>query len=240
MVGAMERNHVAVVTGGTGALGQALVPLLVQRGFRLAVTYLMPEEATVLEETLDLGEDRLILRRVDCTDAAAVGRLMTEAVEHFGQINVLASLVGGWAGGRDVIETDDVRFERMLDLNLRSSFYAIRAAIPHLLAADWGRIIAVGSRAAFDTPTGQAAFNVAKAGVVALVKSVANELDDTKVTANVILPAVIDTAATRATLPYADYMQWPKPAEIAHVVDFLSSADAGIITGAAVPVYGQA
>jgi NAD(P)-dependent dehydrogenase (short-subunit alcohol dehydrogenase family) len=236
----MEHDRVAVVTGGTGALGRALVPMLVRRDFRLAVTYLMPEEARWLEETLDLDEDRLLLRRVDCTDPEAVNRLMKETAETFGHINVLTSLVGGWAGGRDVMETDDVRFDRMLDLNLRSAFYAIRAAVPYLREAEWGRIIAIGSRAAFDTTTGQAAFNVAKAGVVALVKSVANELDDSNVTANVILPAVIDTQATRAALPYAEYVHWPKPPDIAAVIDFLAGPGSGVISGAAIPVYGQA
>ena len=65
--------------------------------------------------------------------------------------------MGGWAGGRDVEETDDVRLERMIDLNLRSAFYTVRAALPHLTAAEWGRIVLVGSRAALDNPPGQAA-----------------------------------------------------------------------------------
>ena len=235
----MQTNHVAVVTGGTGALGQALVPVLLRRNFKLAVTYLVPEEARTLEKRLDVDEDQMLLRRVDCTDAEAVSRFMKETVETFGHINVVCALVGKWAGGRDVGETDDVRFDGMLDINLRSTFYAVRAAIPYLLEAEWGRVIAMGSRAATDTPAGQAAFNVAKAGVVALIKSLANELDDTNVTANVILPAVIDTEDTRASLPYADYVRWPKPAEIAHVVDFLASPQSAVINGAAIPVYGQ-
>lgn len=235
----MNTDHVAIVTGGTGALGQSLVPVLLRRNFKLAVTYLVPEEARALESSLDVDEDRMVLRRVDCTDAEAVNRFMKETVEAFGHINVVCALVGGWAGGRDVGETDDVRFDRMLDINLRSTFYTVRAAIPHVLEADWGRIIAMGSRAAVDTPAGQAAFNVAKAGVVTLIKSLANELDDTNVTANVILPAVIDTEDTRAALPYADYVRWPKPAEIASVVDFLASPQSAVINGAAIPVYGQ-
>ena len=235
----MHTDHVAVVTGGTGALGQSLVPVLLRRNFKLAVTYLVPAEARALEKLVEVDEDRMLLRRVDCTDAEAVTRFMKETVEALGHINVVCSLVGGWAGGRDVGETDDVRFDRMLDINLRSAFYTIRAAIPHLLEAEWGRIIAMGSRAAVETPAGQAAFNVAKAGVVALIKSLANELDDTNVTANVILPAVIDTEDTRAALPYADYVRWPKPAEIASVVDFLASPHSAVINGAAIPVYGQ-
>ncbi len=234
----MDSGPTAIVTGGTGALGRALLPLLVRRNFRIAVTYLIPEEATALEDELDLDESQLILRRVDCTDAEAVNRFVKETVESFGSINVLCALVGGWAGGRDVAETDDVRFDRMIDLNLRSTFHAARATIPHM-SEDWGRIITIGSRDALETPTGQAAFNIAKAGVVALSRTLANELSDTRTTTNVILPAVIDTDATRATLPFADYVSWPKPAEIAAVIDFLVSPAAAILNGAVLPVYGQ-
>lgn len=235
----MLTQHTAVVTGGTGELGRTLIPMLVRRNFRVAVTYLIPEEAERLEEALDLDDDILLLRRVDCTDPEAVGGFMKETSERLGGINVLCSLVGGWAGGRDVSETDDVRFDRMLDLNLRSAFYTVRAAIPHMVDMTWGRIITIASRDAFETPTGQAAFNIAKAGVVALTKTVANELRFTDVTANVILPAVIDTEATRTSIPFADYMNWPKPAEIAAVIDFLASPAASILNGAAIPVSGN-
>jgi NAD(P)-dependent dehydrogenase (short-subunit alcohol dehydrogenase family) len=199
----------------------------------------MPEEARGFEDQFDLDESMLLLRRVDATDAEAISSFMKQTAEHFGGFNVLCSLVGGWAGGRDVAETDDVRFNRMLDLNLRSAFNTIRAAIPHMRDAEWGRIIAVGSKAAFDAPSGQAAYNIAKAGVVALIKSVASELGDTGITANAILPTVIDTDATRAALPYADYVSWPKPAEIAVLVDFLASEGSGVINGAAIPVTGS-
>lgn len=234
----MQQN-VAVVTGGTGALGRALTPLLLRRKFKLAITYLVPEEATAYEGEFELDEDRLLLRRVDCTDPEAVTGFMKEAADHFGGFNVVCSLVGGWAGGRYVDETDDVRFDRMIDLNLRSAFYTIRAAIPYLREAEWGRIIAVGSKAAFEAPSGQAAYNIAKAGVISLIKSVASELDDTEITANAILPSVIDTEATRAALPYADYVDWPKPSEIAELVDFLASPASQVINGAGVPVYGN-
>jgi NAD(P)-dependent dehydrogenase (short-subunit alcohol dehydrogenase family) len=212
---------------------------LVRRDFKVGVTYLIPNEARQLEDELDLDEDRLMLRRCDCTDAEAVESLMKEVAETFGDINVVAALVGGWAGGRDVAETDSVRFDRMIDLNLRSTFYTLRAAIPHMRKADWGRIIAVGSRAGIDNPAGQAAFNAAKSAVMSLVQSLAGELDDTNITANVLVPAVIDTQATRAALPYADYMHWPKPAEIAAVLDFLLSPASEVINGATIPVYGK-
>lgn len=233
-------ERVAVITGGTGGLGTALVHRLLEREVRLAITYILPDEASAFEDTFDLDEDRLILRRVDATNPEAVTSFLKEVADTWGDIHQLCALVGGWAGGRDVEETDDVRFERMLDLNLRSAFYAVRAAVPHLRQAGWGRILLVGSRAVEDTPPGQAAFNIAKAGVVALTKTVAQELEGSGVTANALMPSVIDTPATRATLPYADYVHWPTPDEIAAVADFVLSEDSSVMNGATIRVYGRA
>jgi NAD(P)-dependent dehydrogenase (short-subunit alcohol dehydrogenase family) len=233
------QDNVAVVTGGTGGLGRALIPYLIRRDFRVAATYLKPEEARKLEDELDVDEDRLMLRRCDCTDIDAVGSVMQDVVDTFGSMNVVAALVGGWAGGRDLAETSRVRFERMIDLNLRSTFNTLRTAVPHMREVEWGRIIAIGSRAASDNPAGQAVFNASKAAVTSLVQSLAGELDDTNVTANVLVPSVIDTPATRAALPFADYMDWPKPSEIAVVLDFLLSPASEVINGAQIPVFGK-
>ena len=235
----MSSPPVAVVTGGTGSLGRALLPFLLERRFKVAVTYLIPDEATKVEKELDVSESRLMLRRVDCTDTAATNEFMQEVGDTFGSINVLTALVGGWAGGRDVAESDDVRFDRMIDLNVRSAFNTVRAAVPHMTNSHWGRIIFVSSRAALDTPPGQAAYNIAKAGVLALAKSVAAELDDTNITANALLPSAIDTEAMRTALPYADYVHWPKPDHIASVINFLASPDSEVINGAGLPVYGK-
>lgn len=235
----MSESNVAVIPGGTGSVGRCLVPLLIDRGFRVAVTYLLPEEANSLEEQIDLDEDRLIVRRVDVTDADAATAFVEEAVAAFGKINVMASLVGGWAGGRDVAETSDVRLERMLDINLRTAWNTSRAAIPHM-SDDWGRIILMGSKHALDAPAGQAAYNIAKAGVLALAKSIAVELLDTETTCNALLPSVINTEATRSALPYADYVNWPQPDEIAQVIDFLASERSKVVNGSYLPVWGSA
>ena len=205
----MEKT--VVITGGTGGLVTSLVKRLMVEDYRLAVTYLLPDEAREFEQEFDVDEDRLLLTRVDATNPEAVESLFKDVSDKWGAIHGLCSLVGGWAGGRDVEETDDVRLDRMLDINLRSAFYAVRAAVPYLKEAGWGRVVLVGSRAAIDFPESQAAFNIAKAGVVALGRSVAQELDGTGVTANVLMPSVIDTPVTRQSLPYADYVDWPTP-----------------------------
>lgn len=232
-------DPVAILTGGTGGLGRETAQLLAGRGYRLAITYLVPEEANEVEELLGLDEERLLLRRVDCSDSAAVDEFVEETITTFGAINVVVCLVGGWAGGRDVEDTDDVRFERMLDLNLRTSFNAARATIPHLRAAGWGRIIMIGSRSALEPPSGQAMYNAAKAGVIALSQSIAEEVAGSEITSNVVLPALIDTPAFREVVPFANYVDWPTPGEIAAVIGFLASPDSGVINGAMIPVYGS-
>ena len=234
----MEKT--VVITGGTGGLGTSLVRRLMVEDYRLAVTYLLPDEAREFEQEIYVDEDRVLLTRVDATNPEAVESLFKDVSDKWGAIHGLCSLVGGWAGGRDVEETDDVRFDRMLDINLRSAFYAVRAAVPYLKEAGWGRVVLVGSRAAIDFPESQAAFNIAKAGVVALGRSVAQELDGTGVTANVLMPSVIDTPVTRQSLPYADYVNWPTPDEIAAVAQFVLSDESGVMNGALIPVYGRA
>ena len=235
----MSDPRVIVLTGGTGGLGTAVVKRLADQDYRFAITYLVPEEARLFEKAVGVNEDRLMLSRVDATSTSEITAFMQQVVERFGAIHIVCSLVGGWAGGRDVEETDDVRFDRMIDVNLRSAFATVRAAVPHLKKVRWGRILLIGSRAATEAPAGQAAFNAAKAGVAALAMTVAQELDDTGITANVIVPSVIDTPATRKALPFADYIDWPTPDEIAAVIEFALSDASAVISGAMIPVYGR-
>ena len=98
----------------------------------------------------------------------------------------------------------------------------------------------MGSKHALDSPAGQAAYNVAKAGVLAMSKSIAIELLDTATTCNALLPSVINTDATRTALPYADYVNWPQPSEIADVLDFIASRESKVVNGAFLPVWGSA
>ncbi len=229
-----------VITGGTGGLGSALAARLLASEARIAVTYLLPDEAAGFEDKFGQNDSRIMLRRVDATNPEAVASFVSEVKSEWGPFEGLAALVGGWAGGRDVESTDDVRFDRMIDLNLRSTFNIVRAAIPLLREAEYGRIVLVGSRDAIEAPAGQATFNMAKAGVMALGRTVAHELEPTNVTATVLLPTVIDTPATRAALPYADYVDWPTPDEISAVAAYLLTEEAGVMNGAMVPVYGKA
>jgi NAD(P)-dependent dehydrogenase (short-subunit alcohol dehydrogenase family) len=157
-----------------------------------------------------------------------------------GSLDGVAHLMGGFEGGRHVPDISDETWDRMLDLNLRSAFYVFRAALPHLIQARHGRLAAIGSRPAADPPAGLAAYSVSKAGLVALVRTIAAEGKDSGVTANIVLPSVIDTPSNRAANPGADYSKWVQPASIARLLVWLMSDSARDVSGAVIPVYGRA
>lgn len=157
-----------------------------------------------------------------------------------GRIDALAHLVGGFDGGQSVAETTDDVWNRMMSLNLNAAFYTMRAVLPHMLQAGRGRIVAVGSRTSVEPAAGLSAYGASKAALTTLLRTVAAEVRLSGITANVVLPSVIDTPANRASMPAADYARWVKPASIARLILWLASDAAADTNGAAVPVYGRA
>jgi NAD(P)-dependent dehydrogenase (short-subunit alcohol dehydrogenase family) len=178
-----------------------------------------------------------IAARIDSLDAA---RKATDTImAHFGSIDVLAHLVGGFAGGQSITDTDDATFLRMFDLNVNSAFHMLRAVVPHMRKAGAGRIIAIGSRAAEDPGPNVGAYSASKAALVSLIRTVARENKDAGVTANVILPGTMDTPGNRAAMPGADTSQWVLPASVANLIVWLAGDGGKDVTGATIPVYGR-
>jgi NAD(P)-dependent dehydrogenase (short-subunit alcohol dehydrogenase family) len=128
----------------------------------------------------------------------------------------------------------------MFTLNLRPTFLFSRYAARAMVEQSWGRIINLSSRAARTGRKNAGAYATAKNAVITLTEAQADELRDAGVTVNAILPSIIDTPANRAAMPAADTSRWPAPDQIARVVLFLASDDAGLISGASIPVYGRA
>ncbi len=172
----------------------------------------------------------------DLTQPAAAARAVAAAGS---PLQVLVHLVGGFAGGTSVAETGDEIWRRMMTLNLDAAFYTVRAAVPAMLVRPGGRIVLMGSRNAVAPAAKLAAYNVAKAGVVALARTVALEVAARGATCNVILPSVIDTPGNRAAMPKADPGKWVQPASIAALIHWLASPAAADINGAVIPIYGQ-
>ncbi|MGB7352235.1 MAG: SDR family NAD(P)-dependent oxidoreductase [Acidobacteriaceae bacterium] len=237
-----ERFHdkVVLVAGGTGALGRAVSLAFLREGARVAVTYRQAKEFEALQAAAGDHATALAGQTVDVTDVAATAQLAQGIVADHGRIDVLVNAVGGYAGGTALWETPPEVFERMLALNLRAGFALARAVVPVMLRQGSGAVVNIASRAAFDHGAGAAAYAASKAAAVAMIDSLAADVKGKGVRVNSVVPSIFDTEANRRAMPGADFARWPKPEEIASVVLFLSSDEARLIHGAAVPVYGEA
>jgi len=233
-------GKVVLVAGGTGGLGRAVSLAFHKEGAQVVVTYRKPEEFDLLRTAADAGGgSRLEGHRIDVTDEAAVSQLIETMLAQHGRLDALVNTVGGYAGGVKLWELETNVLDRMLALNLRSSYALSRAAVRVMLKQARGAIVNVAAKAAFDHPGGAAAYAASKAAVVALLDSLAAEVKGTGVRVNSILPSIIDTKPNRQAMPKADFAKWPKPEDIARVILFLCSDDAKVVHGAAVPVYGN-
>lgn len=229
-------GHVAVVTGGTGALGQAITATLLESGAVVAIPYAVAEERAALEAQLAPDRRaRLLAIPADVTDEAAVGKFVQAVRERHGRVDALVNAVGGFAGG-DLVSTSRSEWERMMALNLTSAVIACRAVLPGMIAAGSGRIVSIASRAVIPPQGGFIAYTVSKAAIITLTQALAQEVRGYGITVNAVLPSTMDTPANRRAMPDADRSGWVSTADVAAVVAFLLSERAAAVTGAAVPV----
>jgi NAD(P)-dependent dehydrogenase (short-subunit alcohol dehydrogenase family) len=234
----MLQDKTALITGATGALGATVTRAFAQTQARLVLTGRSKEKLERLASEISLPEERILTAAADVTQAADVQALVAAVAARFGRINVLLNVAGGWSGGKPVGETSVEDWDRLVALNLRSAFLLSRAVLPGMLEAGWGRIVHISSKTAVEPRAKQAAYAVSKMGLITLTEVIAAEVKGSGVTANVILPSIIDTPANRESIPKADPAKWVKPEHIAATMRFLCSEEAASINGARIPVYG--
>lgn len=229
-------GRAVLVTGATGQLGRSVLAALIASGAHVAAPYRDEARAAGLRSGAD--EERLFLARADSGDEEAMERFALAVVERWGRIDALAALAGGHTGG-SVAESGVERFRASFEQNLVTAVASIRAVLPHMRARAYGRIVCVGARQALRGTKGNAAYAVAKGGVVRLVEALADELKDEGITVNAVLPSAIDHPENRARFPKADPAKWVSPAELAAVILFLCSPESSGMTGATIPVFGR-
>jgi NAD(P)-dependent dehydrogenase (short-subunit alcohol dehydrogenase family) len=232
-------GRTVLVAGGTGGLGRAVSLAFLDAGAAVAATYRRRAELEALEAAAGPAAPRLSGHSVDVTNEGSARMLVDEIVARDGRLDCLVNAVGGYAGGEKLWEADPETFDRMLLLNFRSGLVLCRAAVPAMLKQGHGAIVNVASRSAVVHGKSEAAYAASKAAAVAMIDSLAADLQGTGVRANSVLPSIIDTEANRKAMPKADFSRWPKPEDIARVILFLCSDEARLVRGAAIPVYGD-
>jgi NAD(P)-dependent dehydrogenase (short-subunit alcohol dehydrogenase family) len=223
-------GKVIVVTGASGALGKVVAEAALAQGARVAGVDHAPSQLPATPNRIELGG-------VDLTDAAQAKKAIDAAAAHFGRLDALINIAGGFAF-EAVAEGDPKTWQRMYALNVLTALNASRSAIPHLEASSAARIVNVGAMGALQAGAGMGAYAASKAGVHRLTEALAAEWKG-KITVNAVLPSTIDTPANRASMPKADFGKWVRPEELANVILFLAGDAASAVTGALLPVSGR-
>ncbi|BAR61512.1 3-ketoacyl-(acyl-carrier-protein) reductase [Bradyrhizobium diazoefficiens] len=224
------QGKVLIVTGALGALGKVVAEIAQSRGARIAGIDYAPSQVPATPERIEIGG-------VDLSDAAQAKTAADAAAKHFGRLDALINIAGGFAF-ETVGDGDTKTWQRMYALNVLTALNASRAALPHLAASSAGRIINIGAMGALQAGNGMGPYAASKAGVHRLTEALASEWKG-KVTVNAVLPSIIDTTANRADMPKADFTKWVTPQELAEVILFLASDAASGVTGALIPVGGR-
>jgi NAD(P)-dependent dehydrogenase (short-subunit alcohol dehydrogenase family) len=223
-------NKVIIITGASGALGKVVAETALARGARVAGVDHARSQIPVTAERIEIGG-------VDLSNTAAAKTAIDTVASHFGRIDALVNIAGGFAFEAVDAGNSDT-WQRMYALNVLTALNTSRAAIGHLTASGAGRIVNVGAIAALHAGSGMGPYAASKAGVHRLTEALAAELKG-KITVNAVLPSIIDTPANRASMPQADFGKWVTPQELAEVILFLLSDAASAVTGALLPVSGR-
>ena len=224
-------GKVALITGAKGGLGGDVTRAFLAAGAKVAGV-----SRSIRQE--DFPEAGFLAMPAELNSLEVARTVVAAAGERLGPVDILVHLMGGWTGGVPVADTDDATFDQMLFLNLKSAFHVIRAVMPSMQARKRGRILAIGSKAALEPQPKSGAYNMSKAALVSLIRTVAVENRNQGISANIVLPGTMDTPANRAAMPNADFRKWVRPAQVAALLVHLASDVAGDVTGAVIPVYG--
>ncbi len=229
------RDRHVVVTGGTGALGGAVVAALVAAGAECHVPY--RDEAEASRFALRAHAQVKLVAAGDLAEESTVARIYDSVPKLWASIHI----AGGFAFA-PIAETNRELLMRQIETNLVSCYLCCRAAVATMRTAGrGGRIVNVAARAALEWRTGAktTAYTASKAAVAALTAALAEELAGEGILVNAVAPSIMDTPANRQSMPKADHDRWPKVEEVARSILFLASPDNRVTRGGVVPVYGR-
>lgn len=224
-------NKVALITGAKGGLGTYVTNAFLAAGATVAGA-----SRSIQQGDFDHPRFTAIPAEIGSRDAADT--LTSEAVARFGRIDTVVHLLGGFAGGTAVADSDDATLDHMFELNFRSLFHISRAVLPGMRTRQAGSLLAVGSRTAVEPQAGVGLYSASKAALVSLVRTIAKENACCGIAANIVLPGTMDTPANRKAMPGADTSKWVHPSQIAALLVHLASCQATQLSGAVIPVYG--
>ncbi|HEY3311019.1 MAG TPA: SDR family oxidoreductase [Anaerolineales bacterium] len=221
-------NPVVVISGATGAAGTSAARAFARQGASLALLSSDRSKLDTLAGELNLSPARLLLHAGDLSNAEEVKASATFVHSKFGRADILLHLVGGWTGGKTLAETPSSDLQAMVSQHLWTTFHLVQAFVPGMVHNGWGRVIIISSPVATQTPAKMGAYAVGKAAEDALLLTLAQEVKETGVTANIIQVRSIDAAGTG---------KGTNLDEIVSAMLYLCSDSAASINGARLPLF---
>jgi NAD(P)-dependent dehydrogenase (short-subunit alcohol dehydrogenase family) len=235
----MTTDNVVIITGAVGNLGLATAQAFQRSGHKTVLVDRSQDRLSKAFPELTGSPDHVLAGGVDLSSVASVEKLAADAMARFGRIDVLVNTVGAWGRGKSTHEEDLATWDFLFNVNLRTTLNCCRAVIPQMLKQKRGKIVNIASRDGLKGSAGYGAYSASKSAVLRLTESLADELKNSNINVNCIMPATIDTPQNRAAMPDTDFSKWVEPSALADVILFLSSDAARAINGAALPVYGK-
>jgi NAD(P)-dependent dehydrogenase (short-subunit alcohol dehydrogenase family) len=231
-------NQVALVTGGTGALGNTVTLELLRAGARVAVSFRSDEEWKALQSRAAEFAPRLSGHKADLTSGAEVEQMVAKVHGWAGRLDFFVALAGGFAAGKSY-ETDAPSWDRMFNLNLRSLVLPLRAIVPMMIGQNFGRIVTTSSGSILrGGGAGIAAYAISKGAVRQLSEILADELVAYDIHVHCIMPGTMDTEANRKAMPAADFSKWVKTEDVARTIRCLLGENTRAVRSAVVPILG--
>jgi len=234
-----HENRVVAITGATGGLGRIAARKFIEQGARLALISKSPEKLSELGKELAVPEDRFLTYAADLGQAATAKNVLDGILSKFGKVDVLIHLVGGWSGGKTVVDVEVDQVSYMLQQHLWTTFHMAQAFLPSMLSRRWGRIMVVSSPFASNPVANLAPYAIGKAAQEALIQTIAQEVKGSGVTANMLLVKTIDLQYERMNQPTHQNASWTTPEEICSSLLYLSTEEGNRINGARIPLYGN-
>ena len=229
------KGKVAIVTGGTGALGSVIAGRFLSEGIAVTASFIHEKETENVPESV---RNKINLVKADVTVESSVENLFESVVHKFGPVHIVVNTVGGFLPRKPLAEIAVEEWQRMMNINLMSSFLCTREAIRRMKNQPYGRIVNISAMVGLNPSGGRAAYAISKAGVSLLTDIVAQEIKGSGITINAIAPSIIDTPANRSSMPKQDFQKWVKPEEIADTICYLCSDRAGAISGTTIKAFG--
>lgn len=231
-----NQRRTILITGASGNLGRALAAQFASTGAQLVLVDLDLER---LRQAYGEESTSQMLAAANLLVQDEVNAVVRAACAQFGGIDVLCNIAGGFRMGPPLHETPDQDWNLMFDLNARSVLHAVRAVVPHMKAAQSGKIVSVSANAALKGAAHMGAYAASKDVVIRMTEAMAAELRDDGINVNCVLPSIIDTPENRSAMPDAEPSRWVSPDALSEVIVFLASDAARAINGAAIPVVGR-